>query len=162
MPAGSTYEPIATTTLSSTSSSVIFSGIPLTYTDLVLITNSLGTGGFFRVQINENTTALYSRVRLGGTGTTLSSTRATNSTPVTVNDLSSTVRETSILNFINYSNTTTFKTMLGRTGLPTSNTGELVVTYRNAAAITSRALNPSTANGFAIGSTFTLYGITAA
>lgn len=161
MAAGSTYEPIATNTLGTAVSTVTFSSIPSTYTDLVLVTNSFGTGVNFQIQVNGDTATNYSRTRLGGNGTTISSARSTSATSITINDLSSTVREISILQFHNYSNTTTFKSMLGRAGLSSVSASTMVALWRSTSAITSIALNTAS-NTFAIGSTFTLYGITAA
>jgi hypothetical protein len=52
-----TYEPIATTTLSSAQSSVTFSSISGSYTDLVLVSNVSGSGGNanLRVTLNSDT-----------------------------------------------------------------------------------------------------------
>ena len=108
MPAGNTYEPIATTTLTATNSTVTFSSIPSIYTDLVLIVNSLGTGAYYSIQVNGDTGTNYSRTRINGNGSTVTSARNASASDIPVDDLSSTVREISILNFQNYSNSTIF------------------------------------------------------
>ena len=161
MPAGNTYEPIATTTLTATNSTVTFSSIPSIYTDLVLIVNSLGTGAYFSIQVNGDTGTNYSRTRINGNGSTVTSARNASASDIPVDDLSSTVREISILNFQNYSNSTTFKTIVFRQNLTTGNTGATVGLWRSTSAITSISIftNSST---FAVDSTFTLYGIAAA
>ena len=108
MPAGPTYEPIATTTLTATNSTVTFSSIPSTYTDLVLIVNSLGTGSYYSIQVNGDTATNYSRTRINGNGITVTSARDSNASNIPVNDLSSTVPGVAILNFQNYSNSITY------------------------------------------------------
>jgi hypothetical protein len=161
MAAGSTYEPIATTTLGTATSSVTFSSITGSYTDLVLVTNSFGTGVFFSIRINGDTGTNYSRTRFNGNGTTATSARDSSASSIAINDLSSTVREIAILNFQNYSNSTTFKTVVFRQNLSSSSVGATVGLWRSTSAITSIALN-TFSNTFAVGSTFTLYGIAAA
>jgi hypothetical protein len=161
MAAGSTYEPIANNTLGTAVSTVTFSSIPSTYTDLVLVTNSFGTASSFSIQINGDTGTNYSRTRVNGNGTVLTAGRDTSATSITVNDLSSTVPEVCLINFQNYSNSTTFKTISFRQNLTTGNTGETVGLWRSTSAITSIIIIVN-ANTFAIGSSFTIYGIAAA
>lgn len=77
-----TYRLISGTTLSSTSASVIFSGIPSSYTDLVLRasirSDSAGTTVHdFTYRINGLTTSIYSKTQLTGNGTAAQSYRQT-------------------------------------------------------------------------------------
>jgi len=67
------------------------------------------------------------------------------------------------VDFMNYSNTTTYKTWLAREGNGTNGyVSALVGLWRNTNAITQiKVLNTGSGN-FATGSTFTLYGIKAA
>ena len=74
--------------------------------------------------------------------------------------MSTTSVGTAIINVQNYSNSTTYKTTLSRHS--TQFAGAFVGTWRNTAAITSITIINLGAGGFASGSTFTLYGITAA
>jgi hypothetical protein len=155
----STYEPIATTTLGSGSSSVlVMSSIPSTYTDLVLIIN--GTSGSVQNihwQANGDTASNYSYTRIYGDGTSATSDRASTYAGFAI---FGTDQSTAILNIQNYSNTTTYKT-----GLSRGNTGGYVSAYvslwRSTAAINSLTIK-SASTAFATGSTFTLYGIKAA
>jgi hypothetical protein len=69
--------------------------------------------------------------------------------------------------FMNYSNSTTYKTMLGRQGTASSTAGGASLTvslWRNTSAITSiqLQLDFGSSNRWYTGSTFTLYGIKAA
>ncbi len=64
MAAGLTYEPIATTTLSSAQQTITFSSISASYTDLVLIASrrysNVGTGAENTfIRFNNDSTAIY-------------------------------------------------------------------------------------------------------
>jgi hypothetical protein len=75
--------------------------------------------------------------------------------------VNTTVFNLSITHFMNYSNTTTYKTALVRGNNASSGVDAIVNNWRNTAAITNIDViaNSST---FTSGSTFTLYGIKAA
>lgn len=157
----STYEPIATQTLGSAASSVTFSSISGSYTDLVLVFNGTVTSSAtsWGLQFNSDTGTNYSNTSLFGDGSSAGSNRATSQTN-TVGSFSGTDNSTNIVQIMNYSNATTYKTALSR-----NNGGGYVsarvALWRNTAAITSvTAITAS--NQFASGSTFTLYGIKAA
>jgi hypothetical protein len=160
MPAGSTYTPIATTTLGSSSSTVTFSSIPSTYTDLVIVFDGANTSGLNKfIQFNNDTSALYSSTALSGDGSSASSGRFS----VAYIDVLSagTNRSNILLQVQNYSNTTTFKTYLSRPNTAAVGTEAIVGLYRSTSAI-NRIDFKVTANAYAAGSTFTLYGIAAA
>ena len=163
-----TYEPIATTTLGSAAASVTFSSIPQTYTDLVIVTNfTMSVNDLYAhyVQVNGDTGGNYSRTILYGTGTTAASARQSNNTSLyfgTWNtDMDTTDRAVTTIFFNNYSNTTTYKTAIGRHNVASIEVGAGVGTWRNTAAITSINLAPISST-YATGSTFTLYGIKSA
>jgi hypothetical protein len=68
MPAGGTYEPIATNTLSSSQGTVTFASISASYTDLVLITVAKlasGTSGM-KLRFNSDSGANYGNTYLYG------------------------------------------------------------------------------------------------
>jgi hypothetical protein len=163
MPAGNTYSTIATTTLGSAVASYTFSSISGSYTDLVLIiagSTSATTNGF--IQFNGDTGTNYSYTRLFGDGSTASSTRVSGTANALLNSMTTSQPSTTILNINNYSNATTFKTVLSRGSDSVSELGASVVLWRNTAAITSITLRAGTIRNFNIGTTFTLYGIAAA
>jgi len=129
MPAGSTYTPIATTTLGSAATDITFSSIAGTYTDLVVIVSAqqVTLGEDLALQFNSDTGTNYSRTYLCGDGSTAHSGRSTSvnqiildhhATPPTGTSFS-----TAVINIMNYSNTTTFKTVLDRTGANDTNPG---------------------------------------
>ena len=170
MAAGSTYTPIATTTLGSTASSYTFSSIPSTYTDLVLVSNVATTvnGKDLAVQFNGDTGTNYSRTVLTGDSTTATSVRATTQAYMFLDyngAISTTLGNNNcITQIMNYSNSTTYKTVLSRSNNAGTGFGvdANVGLWRSTAAITSMTIIATTSGVFATGSTFTLYGIAAA
>jgi hypothetical protein len=163
VPASATYEPIATTTLGSAQSSVTFSSISGSYTDLVLVVNTANSTGQTDIylQFNSDSGNNYSKTQLYGTGSAAGSNRQTSYNSFTGFGYIGTTRGTAIGHIMNYSNSTTFKTVLARSndtaGLVMANVG----LWRNTAAITSILIGYG-ADNFIAGSTFTLYGISAA
>jgi len=164
MAAGNTYVALATNTLSSATASVTFSSISGAYTDLVLITNAKATSGTptIRMQFNSDTGSNYSTTLIYGDGSSAGSVRVTNEASTNsaglVNEFGNT-----IFNLNNYSNSTTYKTVISRYNFigSYSETGAKVSLWRNTAAITSILVFPASST-FASGSTFSLYGIAAA
>jgi hypothetical protein len=164
-----TYEPIASTTLTSTSISVVFSSIPQTYTDLVLViqaiaVNTTGNEPLFRV--NGDSGSNYSYTAFYGNGSSVNSTQITNRTNgelgLRSQSTSTTGGYNSITHFMNYSNTTTYKTILTRSGDAGLGVESGANMWRSTAAITSIDSFISAAATFNVGSTFSLYGIKAA
>ena len=161
-----TYEPIATTTLGSTATTVSFTSIPGTYTDLVLVTSikatSADTNQFMR--FNSDSGSNYSHTNVYGTGTSALSFQQ--SSQDKINSVLSGYLVTSqnspgIYNIMNYSNTTTFKTMISRFNNSSVIAQAEMSLYRSTSAITSIEIF-TTPDSFAVGSTLTLYGIKAA
>jgi hypothetical protein len=161
-----TYEPIATTTLGSNQSSVSFTSISGSYTDLVIITNVSGNDGAICIRFNNDTGSNYSSTQIRGNGTTATSNRASNGTYIGgTSNLSVTAGslQTAIWNIQNYSNTTTYKTIVFRDGMASHITGATAGLWRSTSAITRIDLSPEFGSQvFYSGSTFTLYGIKAA
>jgi hypothetical protein len=158
----STYEKISTNTLGSSQASVTFSSITSAYTDLVVVNNIIGTGtGYPSYRFNSDTGTNYSFTQVYGNGTSAGSDRAPNYASIIIpwpDRYTTSAGYMEIANIQNYSNTTTYKTLLGRSGNAGSGTSAAVGMWRNTAAITSITITAVDAN-FASGSTFTLYGI---
>lgn len=164
MPAGNTYEAIATTTASGSVSFVTFSSIPQTYTDLVLV--YAGTGAsltYSAIRFNSDTGTNYSYTVLAGNGSATFSGRSTNVDEIYTSRQStvSTSQNNTIAHIQNYSNTTTFKTVLMRSNDSTVEASAAVGLWRNTAAITSVTFKLNNIN-FTAGSTVSLYGIASA
>lgn len=160
----STYTPIATTTLGSTTQSYTFSSIPSTYTDLVLITNMKVASGQDNicVRLNGDTGTNYSYTRIKGNGSSAGSDRGTNGTQALIGNESNAQFTTEITHFMNYANSTTYKTILARSNATDSEVVAWVNLWRSTSAITSILVRSAGGGGFVSGSTLTLYGIAAA
>jgi hypothetical protein len=154
-----TYEPISTQTLGTASASVTFTSIPQTYTDLILVFDgTITTSASTTFQLNSDTGSNYSMTRIYGDGSSAVSTRNSNET-IGLISIANTGQSNSIANFMNYSNTTTYKTVISRGGTAGGFTTLIASLWRSTAAITSISLITVT---YASGSTFTLYGVKAA
>jgi hypothetical protein len=167
MAAGSTYTPIATTTLGSAQASYTFSSISGSYTDLVLIADLTGlsaSGTALYIQVNSDSGSNYSSTNLAGSGTAASSSRTTSTTALQVgagNIGTGTANQNVIINLMNYSNTTTFKSVLARWNDAAKGLSGQIGLWRSTSAITSVTFLTGTGT-INSGSTFTLYGIAAA
>jgi hypothetical protein len=164
----STYEPIATTTLGSNTGNVTFSSIPSTYTDLRLICSAamVTNPRFLLFYFNTDNSTNYSNTYLIGDGTSAASARNTGQQACYATgsaSLNTTVgNSTATIDIMNYSNTTTFKTALARSGNAGIATAAVVNLWRSTAAINQIVIWDYTGENFKTGSTFTLYGIKAA
>lgn len=156
-----TYEAIATYTAPSAVASYTFSSIPSTYTDLRLIVLSSNTSGDSGVvaRFNGDTANNYSNTGLYGNGTTAASFRESNISRVYVGRHDTTI-SSSVAEIQNYSNTTTYKTVLAR-GNDATLTIVTAGLWRSTAAISSIVVFDQSALNFNAGSTFSLYGIKA-
>lgn len=159
-----TYVALATQTLGSSAASVTFSSISSGYTDLRLVmqarTDTVNNVDYAVVKLNNDASSLYSRTEVYGDGTSAGSFRASNF----LIGLSSTaaggntqIKSMTTMDFMNYSNATTNKTVLYSQG---SNDVALrgVGLYRSTSAISTITLTPFYGSWQA-GSTFTIYGI---
>ena len=158
-----TYEAITTYTLSSASPSVTFSSIPQTYTDLIIVNNSISASNNAAntLQFNSDGGSNYSTTFVYGFGSTVASGRLSNSARIYTARTGSEFSP-GITHIMNYSNTTTFKCILSRGNI----TGDIIIGYaglwRSTAAITSINITGENGLNYSIGSNFTLYGIKAA
>ena len=164
MPA--TYEKIQTNTLVSSETSITFSSIPSTYTDLVIVTNIKSTAtGNLVMRFNADASSLYSITRLTGDGSSAASARLANYNEIYTDSQGyydgDNFNQVKIINIMNYANTTTHKTCLIRSNRAQTGVDVIVGMYRSTAAITSILLSGN-GNTLVAGSTFTLYGIKAA
>lgn len=164
-----TYEPIATTTLSSAQSSVTFSSISGTYTDLVLVSAISGVSTTIDAWVRVGNGSIdsgsnYSWTVLSGNGTTAGSGRGASQTKVYWDFLTSitNVSQFAIMNFMNYSNTTTYKNYMIRGTAASQESNVTLGLWRSTSAINTIQIGLDSTATFSSGSTFTLYGIKAA
>lgn len=163
MPA--TYEPIATTTISSSGiNTITFSSIPNTYTDLRI--SFLWKGDYANpfLQINSDTGTNYSNTRLTGNGTTAASSRQTTTDSITLSPLTGLdttgYPAATQIDVFSYAGST-YKTLLIATSVDLNGSGSTVREvglWRSTSAITSITLGLTTGSS-CVGTTATLYGI---
>lgn len=168
-----TYVPIQTYTLAATAGIVTFSSIPQTYTDLVLIQQARvsSTYDITAIRVNSVTTG-YSRTYLqaNSTGSGTTSGRGTAEIAFRGGYVPGTSYsgEWSMeqYDFLNYTNSSYYKTALAETVFTGSslnfNIQKQVAYLNTTGAITQITTQPVNGANWAIGSTFTLYGIKAA
>jgi hypothetical protein len=155
-----TYTPIASITLGASTSSIVFSSIPQTYTDLIIVTNLVSAAGNqdLDLRFNGDTGTNYSWTALYGTGSAAASTRGTSDNKFRADQygyIETTLRQNAIIQIQNYSNTTTYKTAISRANNASTGVDIVVGLWRSTAAISSITF----VNNLASGSTFNLYGI---
>jgi hypothetical protein len=164
MPA--TYDKIQSTTLGTAAASVTLSSISGAYTDLVLVATvqASASGQGLSMQFNGDTSSLYSATALRGNGSAVVSFRQSNNNNTLLSNIAEPPTGSQgvyIAQFLNYSNTTTFKTALVRSNSAGFGVETFVDLYRSTNAISSIKIDISGGN-MSVGSTFTLYGIKAA
>ena len=162
--------PIAYAVANGTSPTISFTNIPQNYQDLKVIvfarsTYTTSTG--FSYYLNNAGLGSFSQTTLTGNGSSASSARnITSNCYGVINPLipfstsTAGVFSSSELDILNYSNSTTFKTSIGKNACDLNGSGEFdlyVGTYLSTSPITS--MNISTNGNFVSGSTFALYGI---
>lgn len=163
-----TYDSIATTTLSSAASTITFSSIPGTFTDLRLVmtyTTSV-SGEDARVRFNSDTGTNYSITRLRGTGTAANSSQLTSQSSLILCDnvtigSSTTIPQLLTVDIFNYAGSTN-KTVLSENASDYNGSGTVTRTvglWRSTSAITTIAIGTLTTATFSVGTTATLYGI---
>jgi hypothetical protein len=169
MAAGVTYVPLATTSVSNgTTNYMEFTSISGSYTDVILVVQggnqnaSYGLGLRFNSDSGNN----YSVTQLTGTGSTTPSSARESSQPQIIvggNGFggSNLVTDVTIINVMNYSNSTTYKTTIGRNNIPGSVVGSTIGLWRSTSAITTIRITAQNSY-FVNGATATLYGIQAA
>ncbi len=156
-----TYEPIATTTLSSAASTITFSSIPATYTDLRLVLVFTPTAILrARLQLNGDTSANYASTVIIADGSAVTVTSNINDSSIRITNANDDDLAMITYDFFSYTGS------IYKTGLATYNgdangsgrVSRAVVLWRSTSAITQINLIVSTST-YAAGTTATLYGI---
>ena len=167
MAAGATYDKIATTTLGSAASSITFSSIAASWTDLRLVLVDLDSNTSTQfIQFNGSTATNYSFTLLAGNGTAASSTTLAGIPSISLGSwfgASTTIPNFSTVDIFSYAGST-YKTSLVSNSYDANGSGgtyRSVALWSSTAAITSILISRSTGT-FNTGTTATLYGIKAA
>lgn len=178
MNAGNMYGamvPIASATATGSSNSLSFSNIPSTFQDLTLVLNARSTNASTTTQAimffnGDVASSNYSATWLNGNGSSASSGRDTNFAQLYCVDgmpaasATSGIFSSTTFQILNYTSTSTFKTVLIRQAADLNGSGLTRLTVglwrATPAAITTLGINTVSGN-YATGSTATLYGIRA-
>jgi hypothetical protein len=156
-----TYVPLATITLGSTEADIVFSSIPATYRDLVLVTNAKASeDAGVRIQFNSDTGSKYSSVFMRGTGSSATSGSST-TTSLDCSDAFTSQGYIGIFQIMDYSATDKHKSTLLRKGAAFEDVQATAGRYADNAAINSLTIFVTSPRTLSIGSTFSLYGIVA-
>jgi hypothetical protein len=164
-----TYTPIASVTLSATASEVVFSGLPQTFRDLIVVVSAANSTNdiTWSMTFNNDSGANYSYVLARGfTSTSAQSQTLSGQTAMFIAGWSfgqGTSNQTPlVMQLMDYSATDKHKTMLNRFQTQrndnSNEVGMLAGRWASNNAITSVRIFPNSST-FASGSTFTLFGI---
>jgi hypothetical protein len=162
-----TYEPIATTTVS-VQSTITFSSIPSTYTDLKLVwVGTVSLNGGVQVKLNSDAGGNYSLTLLSGDGSTAASVSSGSENKLYLAGYqagtSSTVPTTATMDIFSYAGST-YKTCLVSYSGDLNGSGYVersVQLWRSTSAVNSLTMF-NTGSGRNLTGTATLYGIKAA
>lgn len=169
--ATNTYIEIDKVTVETATPSITFNSIPSTYTDLVIVASFKASSTTIvtpSIRFNGDTNTNYSNTSMYSNASTMTSYRWTNTNKAFLGDFYAGVSNNAfipyIININNYSNSSTYKTILcGYSQINSSNAeiGKTAAMWRNTNAITSVTITSDGGQNFAVGSTFSLYGIKA-
>lgn len=165
MPA--TYDSLQTTVLTSATDTVTFSNISQSYTDLVLVCNAwtVSSTTYYGIRFNGDSSTNYNTIVVRGNGSnnTVGSYAGSNEiytsngSPVSTSVAASAM----MTNIMDYRNTSRFKTVISRDINANIESNMSVGSWASTAAITSITVRSGVSGpiNFAIGSSFSLYGI---
>jgi hypothetical protein len=162
---GTSYESIATATVSSDTGSVTLSSIPSTYTHLQLrcFWGQTSATSTLKIQFNSDTAANYSWHSLYGSGASAAAGSSSSASNMVVTDFGpgglTTSPGSAIVDILNYKDTNKYKTLRSLAGYDGNGSGYIGIysgSWRSTSAITSITL---TMTSIKSGSVFALYGI---
>jgi hypothetical protein len=160
-----TYTPLATITLGSNDSEIVFTNIPATYRDLILVIN--GSVNFTGpdstlMRFNGDTGSNYANVRMIGTGSGNGSSYSDTQGYAYIGVETSARIFTIITQIMDYSATNKHKTLLSRSGQDDGWTTAHAARWANNNAINQvNVLANASGVVFYAGTTFSLYGVIA-
>jgi hypothetical protein len=161
--------PIATRTLTTSTASITFSGIPGSWQDLMLVATSNGTAisTFISWQVNGDTTSKYINAYIFGGPytatpmyTSYGALRGNGALSITQLPTGIGLSNNVIAHFFNYADTSKWKSMLCESNDARQYYGISSGTWQSTSAITSLKIFPDT-GVFNTGTSVTLYGVSA-
>jgi hypothetical protein len=167
-----TYTLISSQVLGSDTGIVTFSSIPQTYTDLVFVVSARASSATYDIsalRVNSVTSG-YSKTYMEASGSALTGGRSTSDISLRAGYLPGTnytsEYSADVYHFMDYSNTTTYKSVLCRCNAYNTSTNFNVQVQASliptTSAITQITLQTANGANLKTGSTFRLYGIEAA
>jgi hypothetical protein len=157
-----TYDKIATAVGTGSNTTLSFTSIPATYTDLILVINgSLNTGNNTRMRFNNNSGSNYSMTVLTGDGSSASSYRDGSQTAFSYPGYYDTAMSMNVIQVMNYSNTTTNKTFIQRNSKTSNQAQAAVGLWTQTAAINQIDFYTASGGTWTTSTNATLYGIKA-
>jgi hypothetical protein len=161
-----TYVALDKVTVGTATSTITFTGINQGYTDLVLVyqgATAAAANMFVRVGNGSlDTGSNYSLTQIVGSGSSASSSRLTSQAEIKITEglfVNTNEQCNIIMNFQNYSNTTTNKTLLSRANSAAIGVQAQASLWRSTSAINTISVYAS--QNFNTGTTISLYGIAA-
>ncbi len=160
-----TYIPLATITFAGSASEVVFSNIPASYGDLVLIGNwqNSSTSSAGRLQLNGDTGANYNGVWITGTGSSAASSLESGQTSARIAGASvgpdNAYTNTVTLHIMDYAATDKQKTILSKFGSGNREVQMTASRWASTAAVNSIKFFDILGQTFQAGATFSLYGV---
>jgi uncharacterized membrane protein len=167
----SSFESIATVSLTSSAASVDFTSIPSTYQHLQLrifahTDRASDNNGYGSFRVNSDSGSNYSWHQLYGDGASVGAGGAANQTLIPLNAFggnSNSAFGISVIDFLDYADTNKYKTTRCLNGLDYNGGGEINLisgNWRSTSAITSiNIVRGFAVNNWVAGSIFALYGI---
>jgi hypothetical protein len=162
---------LATVSLTSTASSIVFSDIPANYTHLQIrgigrAVNSV-TDENLVIQLNSDTGTNYSLHNVFGTGSSTGANGSANTNVsyfCRVSGASSTANifGVAVADILDYANTNKYKTLRSLSGHDQNGSGYVSLfsgSWRSTSAVTSITIKNDSGSNIAAGSSFALYGI---
>lgn len=158
-----TYTPITSQTLGTATATVNFTSIPQIYRDLVLVVNASPTTGTLglRFRVNNDNTAKYFTEYMLGNGTSASGNGFSAATEMIDLNTGLSGSYQQITNFLDYSVVDKTKVILSRVDAPSTATSFSVHRWAETVTAISTINVYTSTNTFAVGSTFSLYGVIA-
>lgn len=159
-----TYTPIATITLGSTDSSITFSSIPTSgYRDLIVVCNAKITSGSgtYWIRLNGDTGTSYSDVVMYGIGSGSGTSNARSSQTVAYAGAIDASDSMMIAQVMDSGASDKHKTILIRENQPDSWVEARAARWASNTVVNSLTISNDSGYSFAIGSTFSLFGIAA-
>ena len=152
---------LANFTIATAQATVTFSNIPATFRDLRLIVNGTAAGNAW-VFLNGDSSTNYNGVFQQGNGSTATSTSYASNSSIILSQgfMGATNPSNLTIDFLDYSATDKHKPFMARFDNASQASIAWALRWANTAAITTIVLNGNGA-GFAAGSTFALYGVSA-